>query len=659
MRSSSASHALKFRLNLILISVTIVFVSFPCLPDEGKQQQLTQLLQMDINELMDLKVTLPSRHEERQFDSAAAIYVITAEDIRRSGVTRMSELFRMVPGLHVGQIDNNTWAISSRAPLSRFANTMLVLLDGRTIYNSLFGGVYWDIQDTLLQDIERIEVIRGPGGSLWGANAVDGIINIITKSASKTAGTMLYGGVGEGEEKYEAAVRSGTQIKKSGYGRIYVKATDSAQGVYLDAEQSTNNGFFTPGDAAYDNGNQQQAGFRMDFGVTANSLLTIQGDVYNAEYNNIRVAQPQENTVDAKGGNIIINWNQQSALSDINLKFFYDYTKRVDLVFEEQQDIYDIDFQHSRAFERHTLTWGLGYRYTIDDTMKTVTGAFSLNPSNLSDNLISAFIQDQIELSKNLIFLTIGSKFEHNDFTGEEYQPTLRLLWKQSEQTTLWGALTQAVRTPTRSELHAELIDCDLFPTLPNCALPIGDPDKNSESVITSELGYRSQLTSNTLVDIALFNNNYHNTPSDGGRTNTYGIEILSKYIFNKDWRVEASYTYNQGERKSNDGEINDGRIPKNTFYARSFWNMSPKWEFDASFYYASAIDAPIEAPGLEDIYRIDLRLGWNPFKSLQTSLSITDALDRTQGEALDLVRVNTGTGRGIFLSVTYSFDQE
>jgi iron complex outermembrane receptor protein len=656
MRSTLANFVLKFRLALILTSILILLSPLPCSSDDGaQQQQLSELLQMDINELMDLKVTLPSRHEERQFDSAAAIYVITQEDIRRSGVTKISELFRMVPGLHVGQIDNNTLAISSRSNLTYLFNSMLVLLDGRTLYNPLFGGVYWDVQDTLLPDIERIEIIRGPGGSLWGANAVDGIINIITKSASKTDHTMLYGGYGTGKQKYEAAIRIGGQFKKSSFGRIYVKRTKSDHGVYLDVGQSSNDGFFPVGTEAHDDGEQDQAGFRIDTELDTNSTLTFQGDIYNAEYNNTRVSQPRENTVDATGGNIILTWNQQSDLSSIKLKFFYDYTKRLDLVFEDQRDIYDLDFQHSRIFERQTLTWGLGYRHIADDTMKTDTGFFSLNPSSLSDDLYSAFIQDQIEISKEILFLTIGSKFEHNDFTGYEYQPTLRLLWKKSAHTVFWGSLTKAVSTPTRSELHGELIFCD--PSIPGCVQPIGDPEADSEYVIASELGYRSQLTVNTLVDLAIFNNNYNNTDDIDGKTNTHGLEILSKHIFSKDWKIEASYTYHQGERRVNGTEENNNAIPKNTFNFRSFWNINTHWEFDALLFYASHIDAPVAAPGLKDIRRLDLRVGWNPNKSLRSSLSVTNVLDYIQGEALELTRVNTGTGRGIFFSLEYSFD--
>ncbi|WP_455206804.1 TonB-dependent receptor plug domain-containing protein [Kaarinaea lacus] len=655
MRSNLASYALKSRLIVLLISFFSVFLPLPCLSEDGTQEQLSELLQMDINELMDLKVTLPSRLEERQFDSAAAVYVITQEDIRRSGLTRIPELLRMVPGLHVGQIDNSTLAVSSRSDMVWLSNSMLVLLDGRTLYNPLFGGVYWDVQDTLIQDIERIEVIRGPGGSLWGANAFDGIINIVTKSSEKTNATLLYGGYGTGDREYEAGIRFGSQLANYGSGRVYAKSSASEKGIYLDADQSTNDGFFPPGSDAFDDGTQDQAGFRIDLEFSGDATLTIQGDVYNADYNNLRVRQPHENTVAAKGRNIIVNWNKHSGLSSFNIKLFYDYTKRIENIFEEQRDIYDLDFQHSQKFERHILTWGLGYRYTSDDTMQAPMGVFTLDPASLSDNLYSAFIQDQIELSKNLVYLTIGSKFENNDYTGYEYQPTLRLLWKQSTQTTLWGSITRAVRTPSRAELHGKLIVCD--PIDPNCVINIGSPNQDSDSVIASEIGYRTQFTESTLFDLALFNNNYDDAIENSGQINTYGVEALIKYIFSKDWRLESSFAYHKGTRDDNGNEVNNNRIPKNTFHFRSFWNFQPNWEFDALFYYASHLDVPIVAPKLKDTTRLDLRLGWNPNNALRTTASITNVFDQVQGEALELQRINTGTGRGIFIAVEYSFN--
>ncbi len=653
MRLHIVIHAWKPRLNQSLNAFLLIFFSTACLSGDGTEEQLSELLQMDINELMNLKVTLPSRNEERQFDSAAAVYVITQEDIRRSGLTRIPDLLRMVPGLHVGQIDNNTLAVSSRSDMVWLSNSMLVLLDGRTLYNPLFGGVYWDIQDTLIQDIERIEVIRGPGGSLWGANAFDGIINIITKSSNNTDSTLLYGGFGEGDRKYESAIRFGSKLLEHGSGRVYAKTRSFNKGIHLDPDESTNNGFYPPGTNALDDGSQSQAGFRFDLSTNANTALTIQGDIYQADYNNLRFRSPHENKVDAQGGNIILNFSKQSGPSIYKFKLFYDYTKRVENIFEEQRDVYDFDFQHSHKFERQVLTWGAGYRYVIDDTMRTPTGLIALEPPSLSDNIFSAFLQDQIELSRDLVYLTIGSKFEHNDFTGYEYQPTLRLLWKQSPQTTLWGSITRAIRTPSRVELHGNIFD----PGVPGGIIPIGSPDQDSDSVIATEIGYRSQLSTRTLFDIALFNNNYDEAVLLNRKINTYGLETFIKQIYSKDWRLEASYTYHRGTTDENGTEVSNKRIPKNSFHIRSFWNFVKYWEFDVLFYFFEHLDRPNEAPGLKDSTRLDLRLGWNPSQSLQISLSLTNALDKIQGEAIDGQRINTGTGGEIFFSAVYSFD--
>ena len=637
-----------------MVCLLCLVISLPVLANDNSQQ-LSELLSMDISELMDIKVVLPSRNEERQFDAPAAIYVMTQEDIRRSGFTRIPDLLRMVPGLHVGQLDNNTWAISSRSRLQWLSNSMLVLLDGRTLYNSLFGGVYWDVQDTLIQDIERIEVIRGPGGSLWGANAVDGIINIITKSASKTTDTLLYGGAGKGKQQYEAAIRHGTSFSNSATGRVYAKRFKTDRGEYLDSDESTNDNYFMEGDTANDGGNQNQAGFRVDWSIDDNSALTIQGDVYDAGYDNIRVNQPRDNAVDAKGRNIIVKWSQQKAGSNFELQLYYDFTERFDNLHEEQHHIYDLDFQHSLNFTRHVFTWGLGYRFSSDDIEKTAIGVFALDPEEYSEKLYSAFFQDQIVLETNKLFLTIGSKFERNETTGEEFQPTLRMLWKPDNESSAWASLTRAVRTPTRAELHALLIFCD--PSNPGCTQPIGDPDANSEKVVASELGYRSKIGTASTIDIALFDHRYYETDESTGITRTYGWEAVYQRIVSKSWRIETAYAHHKGHQLVNGNETGNNTIPENSLHLRSLYNINQHWEFDTHLYYTEAIEAPTSAPGLKDITRIDLRLGWNPNQSTQTSLSVTNLLNDIHGEAIDQQKVNTATGRGVFLSVNHRFN--
>jgi iron complex outermembrane receptor protein len=624
-----------------------------CFADNAKQQ-LNELLQMDFNELVNLKVVLPTRQSERQFDAPSAIYVITQEDIRRSGLTKIPEILRMVPGLHVGRLDNNTWSVSSRSDILRLSNTMLVLMDGRTLYDPLFAGVYWDVQDTLIQDIERIEIIRGPGGPLWGANAVDGIINIVTKSSRDTAGGLAYGGYGENERKYEAAFRYGTHLPNDSGARVYFKRTKTDHGVYLDANKSTNNGFFEPGDPAHDDGQQNQAGFRLDWQAQSDSTLNLQGDIYKAKYNNIRTTQPRENTIHASGHNLISKWSQMKPGYRLNFQFVYDHTERTDLVFEEKRDVLDFDFQHSLTFTSQLITWGLGYRYNSDKTKKTANGIFALDPENSSDEIYSAFVQDRIAFADNRWFLTLGSKIEHNDFTGYEIQPTIRLLWKPTERNTAWASVTRAVHTPSRAALNGKLIFCEP-PETPGCSQTIGDPDTKSESVIASEAGYRSQFSTNTLIDISIFNNRYHDTSEDGGNIKTYGMEIFSKQIFSPKWQIALSYTYHQGTSQSNGIEGNNRLIPKNSANFRSLWNISSAWEADIFVYYSDAEEST--TLNIDDYTRVDLRAGWNPIRAIKLSLSITNLFDDKHAEAIDLQRVNTSVGRAIFLSGSYTFD--
>jgi iron complex outermembrane receptor protein len=435
---------------------------------------------------------------------------------------------------------------------------------------------------------------------------------------------------------------------------MYIKRIKTDQGEYLDATKSTNNGFFTPGNPAHDDGSQNQAGIRLDKRINPHSSLTLQGDIYKAQYNNIRTAQPRENTVDATGRNLIANWSQSKPGYALNLRLIYDHTKRNNLVFEEHRDLYDLDFQHSKMLKLHLLTWGLGYRYNSDHTKKTTNGIFSLDPPNSSDQIYSAFIQDRITLQENRWFLTLGSKFEHNEYTGYETQPTVRLLWKPSDKETAWTSVTRAVHTPSRAELDGKLIFCEPA-DLPGCSQSIGDPNTPASSIIAYEAGYRSQLSVHTLIDAATFYNRYYDTSDDGGNIKTYGLEIFGKHIFNPQWRIELSYAYHRGTSKDNGIEGENRLIPKNSANFRSLWNISKSWEADVFVYYTDAEKST--TLNIEDYTRVDLRAGWNPGSNLKTSLSITNLFDDKHAEVVDLQRVNTAVGRGIFLSASYAFN--
>lgn len=633
----------------IILIVGIVTCLISRVGSADSSNQLESLLELDIQQLMEIPVFMPSRKLERQFDSTSAIYVITQEDIRRSGLTRIPELLRMVPGLAVGRLDANTWAVSSRSTFYRLNNSMLVLLDGRTLYNPLFGGVYWDVQDVYLEDVERIEIIRGPGGSLWGANAVDGIINIITKPASKTEFTSLYAGLGQGEKRFDAGIRVGDKLSPKLSGRVYAKSYKTDQGIYLDSVESTNTNTAIVGDDAADDGENQQAGFRLDWHLNNSSTLSFTGDMYDGEFNNIRTATPMENTVSAKGANIVVKWDKKiSNFSNTLLQFYVDRTEREDLTFNEKRKIYDLDFQHFLSFSSNELIWGLGIRYTTDDTGKTPLGAFELNPANNSDIILSAFIQDRITIVENKVIFTFGTKFEENDYTGGEIQPTARLLWKISPTRNLWGSVTRAVRTPTRADLHAQL-------DFGGPPIPIGNPDAQAEAVVATEIGYRSKENDTTLLDIAAFNHNYSDPNDDIDQLGrTYGLEAVLNHKLMDNWRTEVSYTWHKGHMIVNGDKVTNTDIPNTTLNFRSLYDINAFWEFDTFITYKEAHESTNVF--LKDYVRVDVRLGWNPYSYSRTSFTITNLFDDIHAESADANRINTAIGRGIYITTSYDF---
>ena len=415
-------------------------------------------LDLPLEDLLSMEVTSVSKKKQRLTEAAAAVFVITQEDIRRSGVTSIPEALRLAPGLQVAKIDANKWAISSRGFNTQFVNKLLVLIDGRSVYTPSYSGVYWDAQDTLLEDIDRIEVIRGPGATLWGANAVNGVINIITKQAGDTQGGLMVASAGN-EEKVIAGLRYGAELNKNTHGRLYLKFNerDSSYAPGLD-------------DEAGDDWKSLRGGFRIDSQPSDKDRWTVQGDVYEADENqtlnlwrdpsdpsnlNFAPFYLDANTADeieSSGWNLLTRWDHLlSNTSNITLQLYYDHTKRAENFLLQEQDTLDIDFQHQlEVFGNHDLVWGLGYRHIEDEFSNTYIVAFL--PDSGSSDLFSAFLQDEIELLPDRLRLTLGSKFEQNDFTGFEVQPSARLIWLPTERSTLWGSVSRAVRTPSRLE---------------------------------------------------------------------------------------------------------------------------------------------------------------------------------------------------------------
>ena len=599
------------------------------------------LKNLSIEDLMEIEVTSVSRKVERLSDAAAAIFVITNEDIRRSGATSIPEALRMVPGLEVARIDSNKWAISSRGFNGRFANKMLVLFDGRTAYSPLFSGVFWDRQDTLLEDIDRIEIIRGSGATLWGANAVNGIINIITKNSGETQGGLVMAGGGT-EEKGFAGARYGLKLGEDTNLRLFAKYLD--HGNFEDAA----------GKDAADSWHAARGGFRLDSEPSGKDNLTLQGDIYYGRlgetYTVPTLVIPYSRTFDTRNGNfganLLSRWKHAfSASSGLALQFYYDHTDQDFSVLEERRDTVDLDFQHSFSlFERHGLIWGLGYRFTSDHIRSTDLLAY--DPEQRDDHLFSAFLQDDITLIENRLRLTLGAKFEHNDYTGFEWQPNARILWTPHERHTVWAAVSRAVRTPSRTDSDVRFNILTFPPGVPPNPTPFpgkavvnGSSGFKAEELISYELGYRVKPSETLSVDIAAFYNRYHKLRNvslpqidlasltgnvmviNNDKAETYGVELATDWAPLEWWRICVAYTFLEMNIYSPDPSIEPtsdaGKNPEHQLSVRSQINLGRDVDFDLWLRYVGNL------PSIDigSYVTLDARLAWRPLRNLEISL--------------------------------------
>src|SRR6202162_3065305 len=545
------------------------------------QQSVPDVTALSMEDLMNIQVTSVSKRTQKVADAAAAIFVITQEDLRRSGATSIPEALRLVPGLEVARIDENKWAIGSRGFNGRFDNKLLVLIDGRSVYTPLFSGVYWNVQDVMLEDIDRIEVIRGPGATLWGANAVNGVINIITKKAKATQGAVVTAGGGN-EERGSVAGRYGDKIGSDVSYRVYGKYFDWAPSQYAN------------GGTANDGWEAQRGGFRADYTPAGSNSFTLQGDLYHSGYNETLTipsfAAPYSstfpNTGAYSGGNVLGRWNHSSEGSSMSLQMYYDNTTLSDnSLFVDHQNLFDVDFQDGfHRGDSQQMVWGLGYRSIMDRNDPSFS--VSLQPNQRSLNQFSAFLQDEISLVHSLR-LTVGSKFENNTFTGFDFEPNVRLLWTMTPNQSIWTAVSRAVRTPALTEEGLRLTSQVVPPGIPQNPTPFpalvtvyGSNNFQSEDLLAYELGYRVQVTNTLSTDVATFYNRYSNlrtaepgapflegtpVPTDlvvpfvagnkmGG--GTYGAEFIADWKVTPTWRLVGSYSYLQMDIAKNTNRL-------------------------------------------------------------------------------------------------------
>jgi len=610
---------------------------------------------MTLEELGNVIVTSVSKKPERLGDAAASIFVITQDDIRRSGATSLPEALRLAPNLQVAQTSASDYAISARGFNGPSANKLLVLIDGRSVYTPLFSGVFWDVQDLMLEDVERIEVISGPGGTLWGVNAVNGVINIITKSARDTQGTLVSGGAGNLEN--DTTVRYGGTLGSDGAYRLYAKTFD---------RYHTETAGGAPVNDAW-NGNQ--VGFRSDWGrgadqffATGNAYRNIEGQPAPGEIEVSGVNIPQ-GLILAAGENLNARWNHVLETgSTMSVQAYLDRTSRnVNPTFNDTESIVDVQFLYAMALTGiHAFTWGGEYRYGLDSLVNSQYVAFL--PAKLNQTWTSVFAQDSVALSSNLQ-LTAGARVERNDYTGGEFLPNLRLSWKLNANDMLWSALSRAVRAPSR-------LDHDVF--IPGTApfLLDGGSTVISEVARVLEIGYRGQFFDNlsfsatayrSLYDhlrtAALATNGAQVVFASGMQGSTNGIEMWGTYRPMNNWRLSAGFTAMQENVNlyPNDGvqfsQINTGNDPANTWMLRSSFDLPHNVELDVNIRHIAAL----ENPDVAAYNSVGCRIGWRPRKNIELSLTVQNLERSGHGEFSDIA-TRTEFGRIAFVKLVARF---
>ena len=627
----------------VALAVLGLFAPIASAQTEQAVRPPTELKKLSLEELFEMEVTSVSKKPEKLSETAAAVHVVTDEDIRRSGARSIPEALRDIPGVEVARVDSRQYAITARGFNSTTANKLLVLMDGRSLYTPLYSGVFWDAQDTLMEDIAQIEVIRGPGATVWGANAVNGVINIISKSAEQTQGLLVTGGGGN-EERGFTSVRYGGQLGPNAYFRVY--------GKYFDRDDSV----LPNGQSAGDRFQMGQGGFRLDWKPQTDESLTLQSDVYDGS-----AAQPTPGDTDLKGGNFLGRWTKRfSERSDLQIQAYYDRTDRnIPGTFGEKLDTFDLDIRHRFLLARgHDVVWGIGYRYSNDRVDNSPALAFL--PPHLARRLVTAFVQDEVSLVENRLHLTLGSKFEHNDYTGFEYEPSVRLAWTPSREQTVWGAVSRAVRAPSR-------IDRDFYvPGQPPYFLA-GSPDFQSEIVYASEAGYKIQPTATLTASAATFYNVYKDlrslesgqpfTFANGLEGESYGVELEASYQPVSRWRLNTGYTFFHLDVRRRPGstdttsEGQEGDSPRHTAFLESRLDLPRNLELDARVRYVDALPDQ----GVPSYVAFDARLGWRPSKNLEISVVGSNLTDPRHPE-FGTLAARREIQRGVYGKVSCRF---
>ena len=674
MTSSCSKH-------VILAASLLCFGLYPGGTSEASTPE-NEFLDMDLSQLMNVTITSVSKKKQRLSEAAAAVYVITQEDIRRSGVTHIAEALAMAPGIQVARISASKWSVSSRGFAGYTSNKLLVLMDGRSVYSPAYSGTFWDMQNTLLEDIDRIEVIRGPGGTIWGANAVNGVINIITKKSADAHGGLVRVGAGD-QESAQAAARFGGALNPKADGRVYLSGNDRSSNTLASDGSDANDGW-----------RNIQGGFRLDGQPESHSEWTLQGDLYQNRADQILypywIEGPPYLTsnygdIDAGGANLLGRYRHElSDSSVITVQAYYDYNDREESYYRQTFNTIDVDLQYETLLgEKNSITMGAGYRQ-IKGEFDT---SFQLQLEDDTDRLYSAFLQDQLKLISDKLWLTMGVKLEHNDNTGNEWQPSGRILWKPVENHSLWASVARAVRTPSMIEENGRILAA-AYPTPSGLATTYvqGSSSFESETALAYEAGYRWQATSTLSLDTAFFYNEYDKLYNlfpimkadgldlafiNGSSGDGYGFEAAI------DWKpapwlsFALTYSYlnmnlapdKAGNSIAGDANFVNETSPSHQFSLRSSVDVSRDWQANFWLRYTdeitnrSGVDLLSDGILIDSYFLFDVNIIWIPTDNLEVMLAGQSVFSGGQVRySSELVTPATEIEQGVYVKLTYRF---
>ncbi len=615
-----------------------------CLSQSSAQTSEAPLRNLSLEQLGNVEITTVSKTPQEVWNTAAAIYVITNDDIRRSGATSIPEILRLAPGLQVERADSDHWAVGIRGFGSQFSRSVLVMIDGRSVYTQLFAGVIWADQDVMLEDIDRIEIIRGPGGTIWGPNAVNGVINIITKKARDTKGALVTASTGN-VDRLMGAARYGGQIGNNLQYRVYSKGFNRGDE-------------FHPDNDPFDDWWNAQGGFRLDWQRSIRDQVTLQADLYQGNQGERAsiafLSPPSQLSIDrvtaVSGGNILARWqHDSSSTSGFQVQAYFDRTNRSGVQYAEGRDTIDLDFSdHFQIAGRNTINWGLGARWSPDNFIQSQP-TVNFAPHQETDHIYTIFVQDESYLVPKTLSVTLGAKLLHNNYTGFEIQPSGRLLWTPTPHQSMWAAVTRAVRTPSRIDDDIQLLGYTTTP-FPLFLEIQGDKTFKSENQLAYELGYRVLAAKQVYVDFAGYYNQYNDLEGYGTpyltvaappapplyvfnvpyanaiKGHALGFEIAPDWKPTSWWQFRGSYSYINIALENKPGFPNatanaaqeEGSSPQNQVYLQSKLDLPKHFEFDQTYRFQGALDGF----GIKSFHTVDLRVGWTYKNRLEFSVA-------------------------------------